>query len=639
MAPSCLPVGPGLLISARRTGWRIWRRRRSRAMTADAGRHGILPKRVPVIMGGGQAVNQPQVNRACDNGQARDSRSGSGGFAGYLVERGLVPAPSVDQALHASAETRCGLPAALIDLGLMSDTACRDALAAFAGVPVFQGQSDRPETDLPDTHGLSPDFLRKNHVLPLYGEDGTDGTILHMALSDPLDGFLIKGMEMATGCTVVPHAATRADIAAGLVRLDSAAKGTAEDDPGQPTVLGDDDLSRLKELASEAPVIRLANQVLDRAIACRAADIHMEPAVDGLAIRYRVDGRLEPGPPVAPDMAAALLSRLKLLARIDIAETRLPQDGRIRTTVRGRKIDLRVATLPSVHGESMVIRVLDRSVVALDLPALGFDGARLDLLRGLIREPNGIILVTGPTGSGKTTTLYAALSEVNEPGRKIITVEDPVEYEIDGLVQVQVQPQIDLTFARVLRAALRHNPDIVLVGEIRDGETARIAIEASLTGHLVLATLHTNSAVASVSRLLDMGVEDYLLASTLRGVLAQRLARTLCPDCRTAEQVPAALVREHGVRLPTGAETVTLYSGKGCQTCGGSGYKGRTVLYELLPVDGTVREHLFARTDARALEARLAGDGFTTMRAHGVAKALEGITALAEVLRVTAGDG
>ena len=341
------------------------------------------------------------------------------------------------------------------------------------------------------------------------------------------------------------------------------------------------DVERLKDLASGAPVIRLANQLIARAVEMRASDIHIEPREHRLAIRYRIDGALQDMEAPAPAMGPALVSRLKIMARLDIAERRLPQDGRIRIPVRGRQIDMRVSTVPTIHGENVVLRVLDRASIELEFAKLGFDAALEARYLALLEQPNGILLVTGPTGSGKTTTLYTSLRHLNVPDKKLFTVEDPVEYQLDGVSQIEIKPQIGLTFAHILRSILRQDPDIVMIGEIRDVETAEIAIQAALTGHLVLSTLHTNSAAGTVTRLLDMGVADYLLTSTINGILAQRLVRRLCENCREAFAPLPELLPQLG--LAPGSAT-RLYRGRGCAACRGTGYHGRVCIVEMMPI-------------------------------------------------------
>jgi general secretion pathway protein E len=394
----------------------------------------------------------------------------------------------------------------------------------------------------------------------------------------------------------------------------------------------DDDVRRLEDMASEAPVIRLVHELITRAVEAQASDIHVEPRDDSVRVRYRMDGVLSTVETLPLSLRAGVTSRIKIMAHLNIAERRLPQDGRVKATVRGRPIDLRVSTMPTMLGESVVLRILDRSSVQLDFGPLGFQGAGLDQLIGLLNQPNGIFLVTGPTGSGKTTTLYTALNLLNRADSKLFTVEDPIEYQLTGINQIQVQPRIGLTFAHALRSILRQDPDIIMVGEIRDLETAQMAIQASLTGHLVLSTLHTNSAVASITRLMDMGVDDYLLASTLTGVLAQRLVRRLCARCSApADAVPQLLER-------LGARKLDLRGMRrkvGCQACRNTGYQGRTTISELLVMTDAMRRRVLERGSDSAIEAAAIEEGMISMRDDGLSKALCGETTIDEVLRVT----
>ncbi|RMD89920.1 MAG: type II secretion system protein GspE, partial [Alphaproteobacteria bacterium] len=443
-------------------------------------------------------------------------------------------------------------------------------------------------------------------------------------------------IRLATGRTVRPRVAIPTEFEHAFDRLYG---GAAAEPVAEETELGGDegletDIERLRDLASEAPVVRLVNRMIAAAIERRASDIHLEPFENRLRLRYRIDGVLTEGDPPPFRLRAAIVSRIKIMARLDIAERRLPQDGRIKIVVRGTPVDLRVSTLPSLYGEGVVLRVLDRESIALDFAALGIDGAALERFLAALDRPNGIFLVTGPTGSGKTTTLYAALSRLNEVGRKIITVEDPVEYQLDGVNQIQVRPSIGLGFADVLRSILRHDPDIVLVGEIRDLETAEIAAQAALTGHLVLSTLHTNSAAASITRLLDMGVEDYLVTATVNGVAAQRLVRRLCESCRTSYEPDAALATHLGLERLAQAP-FRLWRAGGCEACNGTGYFGRTSLLETLIVDDEIRRIILKGGDAEAVGRAARAAGMRTLYEDGVAKALAGITSIEEVLRVT----
>ena len=391
-------------------------------------------------------------------------------------------------------------------------------------------------------------------------------------------------------------------------------------------------------MASEAPVIKLVQNLVVRAVEAQASDIHIEPREDSIRVRYRIDGVLHTVETLPLSVRAALSSRIKIMAQLNIAERRLPQDGRIKMTVRGHEIDLRVSTMPTMNGESVVLRILDRSSVALEFPALGFSGEGLAGFERLLQEPNGIILVTGPTGSGKTTTLYAALSQLNDSGRKLFTVEDPIEYQLAGVNQIQVNPKIGLTFATALRSILRQDPDIVMVGEIRDLETAEMAIRASLTGHLVLSTVHTNSAAATITRLLDMGVEDYLLASSLKGVLAQRLVRKLCPHCAVPGDVPPAILQRLARVASSTIDTRGVRSAKGCSQCRNTGFSGRTTIYELLPLTKDVKEVIVNSGAERAIDDMALRQGMTAMSHNGLEKVLSGETTIDEVLRVSGGD-
>ncbi len=366
----------------------------------------------------------------------------------------------------------------------------------------------------------------------------------------------------------------------------------------------------------------------------RASDIHVEPMDGELFVRYRLDGALRAmeSPPV--HMAPAILSRIKIMAKLNIAERRLSQDGRIRLAVRGRDVDFRVSTMPTVHGESVVLRILDRSNLTLSFDALGFEPDLTARLRRVLARPHGIVLATGPTGSGKTTTLYTALLELNRPEQKILTIEDPVEYQLKGVNQVQVRPQIGLTFATALRSFLRQDPDIMMIGEIRDTETAEIAVQAALTGHLILSTLHTNDAASAVARLLDMGVDDFLLASTVNGLMAQRLVRKLCDSCKTSFPAPQALVERFALSSPNG-ETVMLWKAPGCAECGQSGFRGRTSIVEVLEMSDDIRELITSRQPSKAIEQIARSQGMRTMQEHGLLKALAGATTVEEVLRVT----
>jgi general secretion pathway protein E len=404
--------------------------------------------------------------------------------------------------------------------------------------------------------------------------------------------------------------------------------------------MGDEeDVEHLRDMASEVPVIRLVNQMLSRALEARASDIHLEPFENHLKVRYRIDGILHEMEPPPRELKAAVISRLKILAQLNIAERRLPQDGRIKVKIAGRDVDLRIATIPTLYGESVVIRLLERSQIFSDLGALGLPADVLRSFGEMISKPHGMILATGPTGSGKTTTLYGALQKINDPGKKIITIEDPVEYQLSGVNQIQVKPQIGLTFANGLRSIVRQDPDIIMVGEIRDFETAEIAVQAALTGHLVFSTLHTNDAAGAVSRLLEMGVQDYLLASSLLGVLAQRLVRRLCERCRKEAPFSEFKIQSSEFKVQSRTPPKSLWQANGCDSCSGTGYVGRIGIFELLPATPEICKLIVQRVDAGSIRSLAQSQGVRLLREDGWQKACAGVTTVAEVLRVTREEG
>jgi general secretion pathway protein E len=546
-----------------------------------------------------------------------------------LIEAGKLDHAGLQRALRVCEASGERLHLMLIKLGLVPERDVAEALARHLGLPLA-GQADYPDLPL---HGdrISVNFLKAARVLPL--ADTADG--LAVAMADPLDGYAIGAMQLFADKPVKPWVGVPAEIEAALERLHG--RGGALDEivqaVGEPSELGaDDDVQRLRDLASEAPVIRLVNRMISRAVEARASDIHIEPFEQQLRVRYRIDGVLREVDAPPSHLCAAIISRIKIMARLNIAERRLPQDGRIKLAVRGKDIDLRVATMPTMHGESVALRVLDRGSVVLDFTALGFDGAALAAYRATLARPNGIILVTGPTGSGKTTTLYTSLLELNTPDRKILTVEDPIEYRLDGVNQVQIKPQIGLSFASVLRAMLRHDPDVIMVGEIRDLETAQIAIQAALTGHLVLSTVHTNNAAGTLTRLLDMGVEGYLMTSTLNAIVAQRLVRQLCTQCREACAPLPELLEQLGLHA---SAVAGIWRPVGCAKCNHTGYFGRISINEVLLMSDAVRRQILQHTEATELQRTAVAAGMRPMFQDGIAKALAGITTVDEVLRVT----
>lgn len=521
------------------------------------------------------------------------------------------------RAAHAASGERLDL--VVSRLGLAGEPEVAQALAAVLGLPRAE-PSDFPAAPVA-AERIPARFLRMARAVPVTETDSE----LCLALADPLDTYSLDAIRLLVGKTVRPLVAAPSEIEEAIDRL----YGRADHDDSSRTQSSvASDIERVRELGSDAPAVRAVNDLIERATRDRASDIHVEPFDGALRVRFRIDGELREVESPPARLGPALSSRIKVLAGLDVAEHRLPQDGRIRTSVRGREIDIRVSVVPTLWGEAVVLRLLDRHALPLDLRGLGFaadDAARLE---GLLDRPNGILLVTGPTGSGKTTTLYAALARLNQVERKLLTVEDPVEYRLPGVNQVQVRPRIGLDFAAVLRAMLRHDPDIIMVGEIRDGETARIAVQAALTGHLVLSTLHTNDAAGAAPRLLDMGVEPYLLASVLVGVVGQRLVRTLCTSCRATMPVGDTMARRF--RAEPGA---TVGKASGCPACRGTGYTGRTVIAEVLAVDDTVRRLILERADGPAIAAAARTGGMRSMAEDGFARARAGATSLEEVLR------
>jgi general secretion pathway protein E len=543
-----------------------------------------------------------------------------------LVASGKLSSAGLDRALRLRGAGNEHFLALLTKLGLVSERDVAEALAARLGLAIVT-QADVPELALLEDQ-LGANFLRHAKIVPLADEAQS----VTLAMADPLDEVTIRAIELRTRKRVVPVIATLSDIEAAHERLYPAARAASE--PGTEAADAHHDVERLKDLASGAPVIRLANSLIARAVEMRASDIHIEPREHRLAIRYRIDGALQDMEAPQHALGPALVSRLKIMARLDIAERRLPQDGRIRIPVRGRQIDMRVSTVPTIHGENVVLRVLDRASIELEFAKLGFDAGLERRFLDLVDQPNGILLVTGPTGSGKTTTLYTSLRHLNVPDKKLFTVEDPVEYQLDGVSQIEIKPQIGLSFAHILRSILRQDPDIIMIGEIRDVETAEIAIQAALTGHLVLSTLHTNSAAGTVTRLLDMGVPDYLLTSTINGILAQRLVRRLCMSCREAYQPLPEFLVQLGLGHDA-AKGAALHRGRGCVRCNGTGFHGRVCVVELMPISAAIRRHILAHAETQEIEATAIGEGMRTMFQSGLDLALSGTTTVEEVLRVT----
>ncbi|MBM3773598.1 MAG: type II secretion system protein GspE [Acidobacteria bacterium] len=536
-----------------------------------------------------------------------------------LVTRRLLEAGDVERALELQKERGDKIGKILIDMGFV---AARDVLAALSeqlSIPV--AGLDQPPVQLPELDGLSGRFLRQCRFVPVAFEDST----VTIAMADPLDFETIAAVRGFSGLNVKPALALEQEIL-DLVDKHYGEAGEAARDGAPDAAEAGEDLEHLRDMASEAPVIRLVNATIAQALEKRASDIHIEPFEKEFRVRYRIDGVLFNQEPPPRELKAAIVSRLKLMARLNIAERRLPQDGRIKLKLLGREVDLRVSTLPTLYGESVVMRLLDRSAGDFyDLRRLGFDDHMLSRMEHFTSLPHGIFLVTGPTGSGKSTTLYSALKRINLPDRKIITIEDPVEYQMDGINQIHVNPQIGLTFAAGLRHIVRQDPDVIMVGEIRDRETADIAIRAALTGHLVFSTLHTNDAPSAITRLTDMGVENYLITSSLVAVLAQRLVRLICPGCR----VPA------GARTSPEGELVESFRGQGCPRCAGAGYSGRMGIFEFMEMNDELRRKIMAGEDAARLTDAARRNGMHSLREDGWAKIRDGITTVEEVMRVT----
>jgi general secretion pathway protein E len=550
-----------------------------------------------------------------------------------LVQEGLTTPDVVQRALaraHTSGEL---IGEALVALGAVTEDDVLRALALQQDLP-YMWREEFPST-VPVLKNVSAKYLRQARVCPI----SLDGNVLTVASADPLNTLISDELRQATGLNVKIVISPGGAITEAIDRTyDGAATPLQRivegmEDEGGPD--GDEDVNHLRDMAFEAPVVRLVNLLIEGAIGNEASDIHIEPFEDTLRIRYRIDGILYEQEAPPRRLQSAVTSRIKIMAEMNIAERRLPQDGRIRVTLHGQRVDIRVSTMPTVHGESIVMRLLQRSSVFLPLEKLGFPTPTLKRFEQLIKRPHGILLVTGPTGSGKTTTLYAALDKINAPGVKIITVEDPVEYQLKGVNQIPVKPKIGLSFAQGLRHIVRQDPDVILVGEIRDLETAEIAIQASLTGHLVFSTLHTNDAPGAITRLQDMGVEAYLVASVLEGVLAQRLVRRICAACRVPDTPAKTDLDALGIEAPPGT---VLFRGKGCDECRGTGYRGRTGIYELFVIDEDARGLILRRGPTRDVRQHAIQRGMVTLRMDGFTRACEGLTTLEEILRVTQED-
>lgn len=522
------------------------------------------------------------------------------------------------------------LPLLLVKLGLCSEKDVASALAKTNELEIIELE-DYPETVvLPDEVSLR--FLKEFHVVGIKADENR----MVVAVMDPENSSVQQSLSLICETEIEMKIGVLSDIDKAIERQ----YGDGKSQMGQITDNLDvneslDDIEHLKDLASEAPVIRMVNLVFQRALESKASDIHFEPFEQSLIIRLRIDGVLQQIEGPSASATAAVISRIKLMAKLNIAERRLPQDGRIKLQMQGKEIDLRVSTTPTMYGESVVIRLLDKENMVFEFPALGFEPSNQQQFLEVLAKPHGIILITGPTGSGKSTTLYTALSHLNTPGKKIITIEDPVEYQLNGVNQIQAKPKIGLTFSSALRSIVRQDPDVIMIGEMRDLETAKIAVQSALTGHLVLSTLHTNDAAGGLARLLDMGLDDYLLTSTVNGILAQRLVRKLCMECREAFQPLPEVIAEKGLKRFMQKDDMTLYKAVGCKACGNIGYSGRLAIIEFLIMNDSIRKMVMEHKESGLIQEEAVRGGMLTLYQDGLTKAAKGLTTLDEVLRVT----
>ncbi|MEN8170803.1 MAG: type II secretion system ATPase GspE [Pseudomonadota bacterium] len=551
----------------------------------------------------------------------------------FLLDRGKLVQEELSNAMQLQGSTGEPLSYLLIKLGLVSEVDMAEALANLLSLSIVEEKEYL--NVIPFEENLSTVFLKEHNVLPLaLGADDVS-----VALADPLDRYAINAISLFFQKRVSCRVGQAAEIQAAIERIYGSGKTQmariVEDIAPAQSGADQQEIAHLKDIASEAPVIRLVSLIMQHAVDARASDIHIEPFESRLKVRYRIDGILheEEAPPMP--LYAALVSRIKIMSNLDIAERRLPQDGRFMSHIDGQEIDVRVSTVPTMHGESLVLRLLYKDYAMLNFQELGFEGNTYTKFIDVLHKPYGVLLVTGPTGSGKTTTLYAALNVLNETGNKLLTVEDPVEYQIEGINQIQVKPHIGLSFAKALRSIVRQDPDIIMIGEMRDLETAEIAVQSALTGHLVLSTLHTNDAASSITRLMDMGIADYLVTSVVNGVLGQRLVRRLCPVCRKAYEPLPELIEKLHLNEVCGDTVPTLYQPVGCEQCSNTGYRGRIALLEMLVLSDRIRSLILQHSDAREIARVAAEEGMQTMYQDGLHKLVQGMTSVAEVLRET----
>jgi type IV pilus assembly protein PilB len=554
-----------------------------------------------------------------------------------LIKEGLITSSDLEKAMEYQKKNGGKLGDILVNMGLITAKEIAAALGKQLGIPFVSLSTGglKPDKDQNLERLIPVDFARKNLVLPI----SRNYNSLTVALVDPLDFILIDNLKKITGCEINSVITIKEDILEAIDEFygprdefKEAIEKSYKIERESETIEEEEEklsLDRLIAKAEEAPVVKLVDLVIRQAIEERASDIHIEPYEGKLRLRYRVDGVLHEKPPPSPHLGLAIVSRIKILAKLDIAEKRLPQDGAFMIKFGEKLIDFRVSIIPTIYGEKVVVRILDRSALPLDLNKLGLKSNQSEIFRNAIHNPYGLIFLTGPTGSGKTTTLYAALQELNSPEKNIITIEDPVEYRLEGINQVQVKPQIGLTFANALRSFLRQDPDIILVGEVRDLETAEICVRSALTGHLVLSTLHTNDAASAITRLMDIGIQPYLLNPSLVIVAAQRLVRRLCPDCKEAYEPTPDIIETMHIKKDL------IFKPKGCESCNQTGYKGRIAMFELIPIDSDIRSLISKKTPASEIKKYAKSKGFDTLWDSGIKLVEEGITSLEEVLRVT----
>jgi type IV pilus assembly protein PilB len=571
----------------------------------------------------------PGGSHAASVGPARGTTGGSMRFlTEVIVDLGFAERGRVEAAMMAARDAGTTPDQLLVDQGVISPEQRARAIAERLGLEFLDLTQFR--LDMAAVNMLPADVARRCELVPVAREG--ENTLI-IAMADPANVVAIDDVEIQTGMNIQVAVATREDIMAVIAqmnRLDTAvSEAVVDDQAGEPV-----ELLGLQEAATETPIVKLVNTMLSQAVSLGASDVHFEAGPREMRVRLRVDGVLEEIARIPGRMVPGVVSRIKIMSELDISERRMPQDGRVGLNVDGKQIDIRVVTLPTVHGESVVMRILDRSNVLIEIARLGLDEYSLGRLESATRQAHGSVLVTGPTGSGKSTTLYAVLNSLNTPDKNIVTIEDPVEYQLDGVTQVAVNARSGLTFAAGLRAMMRADPDIIMVGEIRDRETAQISIEAALTGHLLLSTLHTNDAPSSITRLVEMGIESFLVASSVRCVVAQRLARVLCTYCKKPVTLESDLMRQSGFDVD---HDIEAFGASGCPRCSGSGYRGRIGVYEIMPVTDAIRDLALRSASADRIMETARAEGMRTLREDALEKIKQGVTGVDEVLRVLGG--